>query len=376
MNEISSNWTTKVFWIVLATVALSASYFFKQPKESDWRATTVVSPVESEVDTEYELPHSQPDKLLMELSPEWKLRAGDDIAWADPAYQDQDWQVTTAGQPWEHWLGEDYDGFGWFRKTVIIPSLEETSDLMFYPGAIDDVDVMYFNGKQIAATGSMPPNYITGFHDQRSYMLPLDMIRWGEENVLAIRVYDGGLQGGLFHKEMRIHIPKPRPKPEMDLRGSWEFALEETLMWEGENATWSSIQVPGIWENQGFADQDGFAWYRKTVEVVPELVGKSLVFLLGKVDDLDEIYIDGVKVGGTGTMPAMGADYAEMQGTEWQAFRGYYLPKGSIEDGKPHTISVRVYDGMGEGGIYEGPVGLISQAAYTRFWRKQRLREE
>ncbi len=37
-----------------------------------------------------------------------------------------------------------------------------------------------------------------------------------------------------------------------------------------------------------------------------------------------------------------------------------------------NTIAIRVYDRVGEGGIYEGPVGIVSQSNYINFWRKKK----
>ena len=53
-------------------------------------------------------------------------------------------------------------------------------------------------------------------------------------------------------------------------------------------------------------------------------------------------------------------------------FRAYYIPDGILMPGEENTISVRVYDGMVDGGIYDGPIGLITQDEYSEYWKNRR----
>lgn len=101
--------------------------------------------------------------------------------------------------------------------------------------------------------------------------------------------------------------------------------------------------------------------------------GETFVLLLGKIDDLDEVFIDGKKVASTGIINQKDV---HMDGNEWEASRGYYIPDGIVQVGKPHEIAIRVYDHLGDGGIYEGPIGIISQKKYIEFWEKNRSRLE
>jgi sialate O-acetylesterase len=57
---------------------------------------------------------------------------------------------------------------------------------------------------------------------------------------------------------------------------------------------------------------------------------------------------------------------------EYAQFRGYYIRDGLIKINEENVIAVRVYDGWRDGGIYEGPIGLITQERYTKFWRKKK----
>lgn len=122
---------------------------------------------------------------------------------------------------------------------------------------------------------------------------------------------------------------------------------------------WKNISPLKLWEEQGFAGYDGFAWYRVKV-VVPSSLKKNafkydgLVLNLGRIDDADITYFNGHEVGRTGKMPP---DYSGA----YDATRSYLIPPGIIQWGKKNTIAVRVYDAGGGGGLYGGPVELTNR---------------
>ncbi len=58
--------------------------------------------------------------------------------------------------------------------------------------------------------------------------------------------------------------------------------------------------VPAHWDIQGFGNYDGFAWYKKTFFLPKEFQGESMILLLGKIDDIDQTYVNGILVGSTG----------------------------------------------------------------------------
>ena len=98
------------------------------------------------------------------------------------------------GVPWEESGYADYDGYAWYRIKFAIPERWRQQDkngfLSLSLGSIDDADVTYFNGEKIGATGDMPPDYETSYYIPRSYQVPTSIVRWGQPNVIALRVYD------------------------------------------------------------------------------------------------------------------------------------------------------------------------------------------
>jgi len=96
-----------------------------------------------------------------------------------------------------------------------------------------------------------------------------------------------------------------------------------------------------------------------------------MVIMMGKIDDIDQVYINGILVGSTGTFPKYeGGDASSSR--EYEALRGYYLPAGLLKKGQKNVVAVRVLDTGGNGGVYEGPVGLLSQTKYIEYWRKMK----
>lgn len=122
---------------------------------------------------------------------------------------------------------------------------------------------------------------------------------------------------------------------------------------------WKDISPLTVWERQGFPGYDGFAWYRVKV-VVPASMKKNaekydgLMLNLGKIDDADETFFNGHKVGATGKMPP---DYAGA----YDVPRTYLIPPDYVNWGGKNTIAVRVYDAGGDGGLYGGPAELTNR---------------
>jgi sialate O-acetylesterase len=96
-----------------------------------------------------------------------------------------------------------------------------------------------------------------------------------------------------------------------------------------------------------------------------------MVIIMGKIDDVDQVYVNGTLIGSTGNFQTK-SDRVDISGAEYNAFRGYYLPAGLLKKGQKYVIAVRVLDTGGIGGIYEGPVGILSQAKYIDYWRKNK----
>jgi sialate O-acetylesterase len=307
---------------------------------------------------------------LVSLRNFWKFSIGDDINRAKPNYDDSDWETVRSFSSWENEGFHGYDGYAWYRKTFVASSVLKDRTITLKLGRIDDVDEVYLNGNLIGSTGTFPPNYNTAYFAWREYYVPLKYLKIGGENVIAIRVYDSELEGGLVEGEIGLYEKKGAMRIDLDLSGQWSFSTGDEIEWKEKNYNdkgWDKIFVPAKWEQQIGEDYDGFAWYRLTFPVPQSLKGKKLVLVLGKIDDIDEAFLNGKQIGSTGNMNKNPISYN--RNNEYQKTRGYFIPDDLLEFGKENVVAVRVYDGFRDGGIYDGPIGLIEQSKYTKYWR-------
>jgi|GEM_PF-1267011 len=134
------------------------------------------------------------------LHGEWRLRAGDDPRWADPALDDRGWKRAEVPAEWETVLPE-YDGFGWYRREVRLPPVLEEGALGVQLGTVGDAFQVYWNGVLVGGRGSFPPHFVEGVHPSL-FLVPARAlaVRPGGPHVLAVRVYNdyayGGMMGG------------------------------------------------------------------------------------------------------------------------------------------------------------------------------------
>lgn len=133
---------------------------------------------------------------------------GDSSAWRVPAYDDTRWNTITAGKVWQEQGYRDYHGYAWYRIHVTIPSrLKQQGfwrdSLRIFLAHVNDVDETYLNGVLIGKTGAFPDEaggYISKWPAVRAYHVAAanPAIHWDQENVIAVKVYDGGGSGGIF----------------------------------------------------------------------------------------------------------------------------------------------------------------------------------
>ena len=106
----------------------------------------------------------------------------------------------------------------------------------------------------------------------------------------------------------------------MDLSGIWKFRIGDRTEWKKRNyddGDWGEIFVPGRWEDQNYPEYDGFAWYRTTFELSDDLKEETLYLNLGRIDDVDETYLNGYLIGSKGSF------HPEYE-TAWDQTRTYF----------------------------------------------------
>ncbi|MDA3929534.1 MAG: glycoside hydrolase [Prolixibacteraceae bacterium] len=296
------------------------------------------------------------------LQGKWKFSIGDDMQWAEKKYDDTSWDNIYVPSRWEEQGYQGYNGFAWYRKNVVIPKSFQNRIVFIELGYIDDVDEVYFNGELIGRSGSFPPFSETAYNSFRRYSIPKHLININEDNTIAVRAFDSQLEGGIVRGNVRIVAAEIAIEPDINMNGQWDFNTGIKPNNSGR------ILVPGNWENQGFFNYDGFAVYYKTVNVSSQLANQKLIFIAGRIDDDDQLFINGKFIGETGDL---NGNYNTDMHLE---FRNYFIPEGVIKSGKNY-IEIKVLDRGGEGGILEGTIGLISQKNFIKYWRMKRQRK-
>ena len=310
--------------------------------------------------------------LLQNLRGKWQFSIGMNEEWIFPKFNDSNWESIRVPSPWEEEGFNGYNGYAFYRKTITISSNLKGRMLYLNMGYIDDVDEVYLNGNKIGSTGSFPPNYSTAYNAERIYYIPEQYIKFDGSNLIAVKVYDSVQEGGIVSGEIGLYGGKASVNLDINLQSAWKFQPGDDLRRKEsdfDDSDWGEIFVPAKWEDQGYRDYDGYAWYRKSFIFKVANDNEKMVLMMGKINDIDQVFINGIFVGSTGKFPMDSRTKASV-GQEYVAFRGYYIPDGLLKKNQKNVIAVRVLDVGGNGGIYEGPVGLITQPKYIEYWRK------
>nr|WP_321451558.1 glycoside hydrolase [uncultured Carboxylicivirga sp.] len=310
-------------------------------------------------------------KLVEALRGSWKFSIGDKQEWMSYNFDDSNWEEIYVPGPWEQQGFNGYDGYAWYRTSFTLPADASNKELWLDLGYIDDADECYLNGKLIGRSGTFPPNHKTAYNAHRLYHLNSNDLIYGSKNILAVRVYDSYNEGGIVSGKIGIWENIYPLMTDVNLSGMWKFKTGDNKQYSDPNlndSDWDQIMVPSAWEDQGYEQYDGFAWYRKTITIPSNLTNEPPVLLLGKIDDVDEVYINGEMIGNTGLLEPLNFVY----NNAYNNLRGYIIPLNIIPKSQTISIAVRVYDDRLTGGIYEGPIGLISQDKYIQYWLKQR----
>ncbi len=98
---------------------------------------------------------------------------------------------------------------------------------------------------------------------------------------------------------------------------------------------WKTVSVPVMFDQFGFSNTFGVMWFRKEIAIPAGLSGKDAIIKLGSVDDEDETFINGIRVGG----------YANREKA-----REHHVPGNLIKAGK-NIIAVRVINWNGPAGF-------------------------
>ncbi len=236
-------------------------------------------------------------------------------------------------------------------------------------------------GSGIFAT-SIDPDWIRV--DEQPFMR---LTRWRHHRILT-QILSG--MGARFAMDGQIFEQRSLPLDRISLVGDWEATAtlllpEATSPAEGPEdpgvsdqvrdlvdgkgeAPWTTLQVPGsIDQVEAWAKKEGEFLFRLRVEVPENWVNQELVLSLGSVDDADDTYWNGERIGGV----ALGTP------NSWSMIRQYRIPADQVKPGM-NTIHVRAFDRFGGGGILglPGDTHLRQHRGNPLSWYQSDYRED
>ena len=140
----------------------------------------------------------------------WRFRTGDDVRYGTREFDEEAWETIAVPRRWQEAGHPDYDGFAWYRTRFTLPpvptgrsqALEGGRGRSVYLelGKIADRDDTYVNGTRVGGTNDRQA--------YRRYPVPAELLNWGGENVLALRVHGGGPGGGGLWSLRRDRPPR------------------------------------------------------------------------------------------------------------------------------------------------------------------------
>jgi len=145
---------------------------------------------------------------------------------------------------------------------------------------------------------------------------------------------------------------------EIDLSGSHRFHAGDSMEWKEkdfDDSNWQRIQVPGSWQKNGISSGTLIGWYRIRFKIPEGELPRSPLVRMGRLGACaDEVYLNGKKIGGMGSLDD---DWFEVlsQG------RTYRIAE-EVWD-RENVLAIRIGRLGDLGGIVEGPIEVISDEA-------------
>jgi len=147
---------------------------------------------------------------------------GSKFLWSAPDLNDSAWgTIAQPGKVEENGLS-GFDGVVWIRRTVDIPAAWEGQALTLSLGAIDDMDITFFNGVEVGRNDL--------WFAPRTYTIPAELVKAGRATI-AIRIMDTGADGGLTASADQLYIANGNDNgnSQISLAGQWKYRVANDL---------------------------------------------------------------------------------------------------------------------------------------------------
>jgi dienelactone hydrolase len=154
-------------------------------------------------------------------------------ATAQPPVDCPQWTPIPVPASWEKSGGgilNAYDGVAWYRCFVRVPADWQGETLHLELGRINDSNTTFFNAAEIGRTPSagLAARFEVPTH---SYPIPPAHVRFGDMNLIAVRVQDDGGTGGITGHPARLSCTKGRIR----LEGNWQLRTGDDPAWASQS---------------------------------------------------------------------------------------------------------------------------------------------
>lgn len=228
------------------------------------------------------------DKLM--LSHLWKFKTGDSAVWAKPDFNDLQWTTISTKKYWEEQGYSNYDGYAWYRKTFKLPAswkkkVRLAGGVYLKYEYADDVEEVFVNGVSVGKMGDFPPNLKIVYGKSRKFEIPAHLLKFNGVNLIAVRVFDNGGDGGILSGHFTLNPVSAMDKLELKVdvaNSNWVFAENEQITFD------ISPKIPlGILPNfnlickitkDDYTPVDSFAYQVKTTNT--SFFSKKIAFSL------------------------------------------------------------------------------------------------
>lgn len=147
----------------------------------------------------------------------WKkgLTAGSKEASKDVFHGGEEgWSVMKLPVNWENAGHPGLDGIVYFQRNIDIPAAWAGKQITLHFPGIDDEDVTYFNGREIARGW--------GWNSERVYNVPADLVKAGR-SLITVVVTDTGGEGGIYGDASKMYAECDGER--IPLTGLWAYMV-------------------------------------------------------------------------------------------------------------------------------------------------------
>ncbi len=138
--------------------------------------------------------------------------------------------------------------------------------------------------------------------------------------------------------------------------GTWRFKFGDDAGWKEaslDDSSWQTVHPPEPWSRYGaVGNETRTGWYRSRFTIPATAADKNVLIELGLVHDLDDTYVDGVKV--------TARSFDDIYWSNARVEARVYLLRGELAKPGEHVIAVRLR-GKADGGLI-APVAHASAA--------------